>query len=781
MQLLALNGKNQLDQGMNKGAILSMLHSLRLFMVISRNGAFKTDFQISLRWSAIGSVYSAMGNWEDATVAFVMSLLQDALESSPNPAGLTTDCWCTFFKFLGGLSNGIFDPDNVEDRFQSPRRIKLVSKTVQCIKEWENEKGGVANSWTSVASHMEVVDILLQNQRNASERSEISFDIRPRLQDILIVLFRMDVFCGSNQASRSAHELEYVSILALLHNQLQREICRDLNKKFLCNAKEVSFHLLEDTIKNLVRSTSEAFYGELAWIMVQTNEACETHQKIGCALSRLVSSLDELGRCPKGDWDLLILSFRLSLRIRILMEENLSEPDNFDEFIADASVFSSRIGVCMNAEGSFARACAAGAMSQFIDYLSSNGYELAAAYCSFWCKDRIGATSNILLLLSNSVAYMQLGTDRLPLIDYCDLTHLDSSLPETDDLMFKACSLLAKIPKTRSSIDIMSAKQQLDELLADSDLLLIQENESKSVDSIASRWIRSTILLGLAELEENCGNYEVALQFIKSCFSECNNVASRILCHLSADRKEALRLKALRSQCTVRQIYCLEHLCILYHHTGDYRRALGYADVVWKDFSGLNTISVPPKASFCDILSFLSSQVCERPLQKRLRRNLLTAKLLSSPLDVVVNGLRSFLNKENLVEKLVQGDPKHIVDNQIEDIMDILLSKSWVCSAVRERLSTYPFSSTCKYGEHLDQNSARCRVKRYKKLSGSAKMELIHCRALILSPLSYNSQVLNLRYEINLFAIPSLNLTRSSKHLNIVFIVVKWRNSAKKK
>jgi hypothetical protein len=639
-------------------------------MHLSQNGVSDIQFQVSLRWSAIGSTYMNMNRWEEATVAFIMALLQDAEESASSRKDLTGDCWLAVFKFLGSLSNGIFHTDHVEERFQSPRRLRLIFKTIQCTRELGNVREGPSISWESLTSPMDVVDMLLGSRMLSSEQTILSVDGRSRFEDMLSYLFRIDGRRFST-TSKSAQYLEYVALLFLLYKQIQKEAGRDGHQEPVCCFQRALSCLLDEKIRALIGSSSRAFFGELLSIMLDIHEVCESSQIPKRDLAKLVSSLGELGRCPEGGWDLVILSFRLSLQTRILIDGNACDSESFDDMLADARRFSIGIGPCLTAEGSFARACATGAMLRLQDYLITNGFDLSASLCALWCREHSAKRNDMLVSWYDSFANVHLSTNHVLLVNYSAMKAIGSASHITEDreLAMRASSFLAAVSQARSSVNIMHMRNELDILFADAEsLLTLQNGDVHSLDDIAACWVKSTILLGRGELEKICGNYVDAVDGVRMCFSECNRISSHLVSHISANSNDMLQLKALRSLCTMRQISCLRQLCTIYHLIGDYRRAWGYAQLVWNDFSGIHTITVPPKASLSETLSIISSQICRSPLQKLLRRNMIVTKIRSSPLDVAIGGIQGFLST-------VYSDGEPIVDNEMEDLLDSQLGK----------------------------------------------------------------------------------------------------------
>jgi hypothetical protein len=645
-------------------------------MHLSQNGGSGIQFQVSLRWSAIGSIYMNMNRWEEATVAFIMALLQDAEESTLSRKELSGDCWLAFFKFLSTLSNGIFHADHVEERFQSPRRLRLVFKIIQCLRELGNVTEGPSISWKSITAPVDVVEMLLGRQTLCSEEAGLSDDSRFGLENMLSYLFQIDGR-GFSTTSESAQDLEYIALLFLLYKQIQKEAGRGGIQEPACCFERVLSCLLNKNIHALIASSSKSFFGELLRIMLEIYEVCEYTPIPKSGLARLVSSLSELGRCPEGGWDLVILSFRLSLQARMLLDENACDSECFDDIMADATRLSIGIGPCLTAEGLFARACAKGAMLRLRDYLIINGFDLSASLCTLWCREHSAERSDMLVPWYDSIANVPSNTNHVPLVNYPSIKAIGSASRITEDreLAMRALSFLAEVSQARSSVNIRQMRNELDILVADAESLLTMKSGDNSLDEIVACWVKSSISLGRGELEKICGNYVDAIVDVRMCFSECNRISSHLVSHTSANPNDTLQLKALRSMCTLRQISCLRQLCTIYHLVGDYRRAWGYAQLVWNDFSGIHTITVPPKASLSDVLSIFSSQTCRSPLQKLLRRNMIITKIRSSPLDVVIHGIHGFLGSRKLLLSTLYSEGEPIVDNELEDLLDSQLGR----------------------------------------------------------------------------------------------------------
>ncbi|GAX10081.1 hypothetical protein FisN_2Lh350 [Fistulifera solaris] len=512
-KLFALNGKSLIDKDVTDGALDSMLHSVRLFMHLSQNGVSDIQFQVSLRLSAIGSIYMNMNRWEEATMAFIMALLKDAEESALSRKELTGDCWLAFFKFLSTLSNGIFHIDHVEERFQSPRRLRLVFKIIQCLRELGNVTEGPSISWESPTAPLDVVEMLLGRQILNSQKAVFSGDSRSGLEDMLSYLFRIDGR-GFSTRPESTQDLEYIALLFLLYKQIQKEASRIGIQEPVCCCQRVLSSLLDKNIHALIASSSKAFFGELLRIMLEINKVCESTQIPRIVLARLVSALSELGRCPEGGWEVVILSFRLSLQARLFIDGNACESECFDDVMADARRLSIGIGSCLTAEGSFARACATGAMMRLRDYLIINGFDLSASLCAFWYREHSAERNDMLVPWYDLFANVPSNINHVPLVNFQSIKAIGSASRITEDreLAMRASSFLAAVSQARSSVNIRQMRNELDILIADAESLLTLQNGDKiSLEDIAACWIKSSISLGRGELEKICGNYVDAI------------------------------------------------------------------------------------------------------------------------------------------------------------------------------------------------------------------------------------------------------------------------------
>lgn len=683
VQYLAYIGKMRFQEDKRAEATIPLLLSIKCFTRISQDFPRSGDFNIFSRWFFLSSVYRSESLAGEGMLVAASALFQ-SIELPTQGEDPSNDPILDLFHYFGNLANKVMPLFTTSESCVPNERKTLISRLIQLSDgDFESnfspsESGKVYMLTTSLT-----IDMLLETARkeghiigafekhcglpfsletilravfsNSFSKNE-SIDMQSllimKIKILTDILVEMGRVLQSNASKRKLSQSRWIASyneIVRLAMSFIRKLHSDSDSA--CNDCLVATFYVVSSVSLLSRHP-DATFGN--WALRSLRNVDDDQKEV----DPVISMADYLARKAAAalsqeaggysQWHVAALAIRPAVNLYCLQLSSLcrynevGEPHENVLFQLHTTVKALGDQTCLPSklEASL-QYCVVSTLSRLCDFLSLNGEKLLATQIASLNEEASRLPDRDVHDWFEAITLSLMAADTVAASVASKEIFESRPYQELVDAEIIGCRLRLSASRSMEQAKSNEVFEQLTNLLK-----VVDEIPSINTNSGMKQlvqWVRTTILLGLAESACWRGDSFSELGYLKACFSECRQLVlasgkdkPRVLVDKTSGGPnfwQEVALGTLLVRCAERKIDCLRRSSLLYSQVGDHRKAASYAISAAK-LAGLESLSstgVKPKIS--DFLSFFQSRTCKNSRETSFRRLILRTVAQANPLD----------------------------------------------------------------------------------------------------------------------------------------------------